>query len=96
MTTTPAPVMLYLTDTVHGCTSCGSQKTVTLHPHHGRRCSDHATLPTGPYRPDLAADMVEFGRADAAFAYLRAHLRREADVRFVKARIALALGGGAA
>jgi hypothetical protein len=87
----PAPVLVQATDTENGCTSCGSQKTVTLHPHHGRRCSDHATLPAGPYDRGLALDMVELGRPDAAFTYLAAHLRREADLRFLRLRIGLQL-----
>lgn len=68
-----------------GCTGCGSQATVQLHPRHGRLCPDHAVLPTvpdGPFRPDLADDMVQLGRADAAFRYLSAYLSAECDRRF--------------
>lgn len=88
---TAAPIMVQATDTERGCTICRSQATVTLHPHHGRRCPDHATLPPGRYDRGLAADMVELGRPDAAFAYLAAHLHREANLRFVRARVLLAL-----
>lgn len=65
-----------------GCTTCGSQATVLLHPQEGRQCPTHITLPDGPYRPDLAMDMVAMGRVDAAFTYIRACLDREIDRRF--------------
>lgn len=93
--TTPAPappaVTIAATGTEFGCTRCGTQKTVQLHPHHGRLCSSHMTLPPGPFRSDLADDIVDFGRADAAFGYLAGWLRREVDRRF--AGPIAALGG---
>lgn len=39
-------------------------------------------LPPGPFRQDVAEDMVDVGRADVAFAYLGAYLRRETRDRF--------------
>lgn len=78
-------VRLTATDTERGCARCGTQRTVQLHPAHGRLCSDHATLPVGSYRQGLADDMVDFGRADAAFAHLGAWLAREVDDRFAAA-----------
>lgn len=83
--TAPA-VHLVGTDPRDGCTACGSPATVTLSAFDGRRCSDHATLPPGGFRRDLADDMVAVGRADAAFAYLGAWLAAEADRRFAAAR----------
>jgi hypothetical protein len=76
--------MVAATDNADGCTAkrCGDQRTVQLHPNLGRRCSVHATVPPGPFRADFAADMVDAGRADAAFAYLAAYLARTADERF--------------
>lgn len=67
-----------------GCTArdCGDPRTVLIDGHRGRRCPDHATLPEGPFRADLAADMVELGRADAAFTYLGVWLAAECDRRF--------------
>lgn len=65
-----------------GCTVCGSQVTVQLHPHRGRQCPDHITVPPGPFRRDLADDMCDLGRIDAAFAYLRAWLLHQAGLRF--------------
>lgn len=86
----PASVVLTETDPSFGCSRCGSQKTVLLHPHHGRLCSSHITLPPGMFRAGLAADMVDLGRADAAFAYLRAWMAREIDTRFAGPARALA------
>jgi hypothetical protein len=79
-------VLVETTDTAAGCASCGAQGTVLLHPHHGRQCPDHITPPPGQYRHDLADDMVDLGRADAAFAYLRAWVAREIDARFAAVR----------
>lgn len=85
----PPPVMVEATDPARGCTGCGDQRTVQLHPHLGRRCSVHATVPPGPFQADFAADMVDAGRADAAFAYLAAYLNREATERFARLRVRL-------
>lgn len=85
------PVMVQETNPDRGCNRCGTQDTVLLHPHHGRQCPQHITLPPGPYRPDLAEHMVELRHADAAWSYLGAYLAREADLRFLRARISLAL-----
>ena len=65
-----------------GCATCGTQQTVQLHPYRGRQCSDHITLPPGGFRADLAADMVDVGRVDAAWNYLRAWLVAEGVRRF--------------
>lgn len=86
---TAAPVLLTETDPKRGCTACGSSSTVQLHPHHGRLCPAHMTLPVGPFRSDLSMDIVDFGRADRAFAYLAGWLARECDVRFASARARL-------
>lgn len=83
---TVAEVLVTETDPKRGCTACGSRDTVQLHPHHGRLCPDDMTLPVGPFRTDLAADIVDFGRADRAFAYLAGWLTREIEVRFAVAR----------
>lgn len=88
--TAPEPsAVIAATPQVEGCTGCGTQRTVLLHPHHGRQCPDHVTLPDGPFRADLAADMVELGRADRAFTYLRGWLARETDTRFARAAASL-------
>lgn len=73
-----------------GCTGtgCRRQQTVQLHPYLGRRCPQHAVLPTippGPYQRSLALEMVDLGRADCAIAYLWAYLVRECDARFRRA-----------
>lgn len=83
--------MVEATETGVGCSAsrCGDQRTVQLHPHLGRRCSSHITVPPGPFRSDFAADMVEMGRADASFAYLDAWLTREIRDRFAGAIRAL-------
>lgn len=44
-----------------------------------------ATLPPGGYHRGLADDLVEMGRADAAFTYLGAFLAHEIDRRFTAA-----------
>jgi hypothetical protein len=50
------------------------------------------TLPPGQFRADLATDMVDSGRVNVAFAYLRAWLHVEADRRVAAAieRLAVA------
>lgn len=78
----PGLVQIVATDPGDGCVGCGTQHTVLLHPRHGRQCPDHITLPPGPFRCDLADDMVEMGRPDAALAYLGAWLNVECDRRF--------------
>lgn len=78
--------MVEATENTVGCTGCGEQRTVQLHPHLGRRCPVHATVPPGPFQADFAADMVDAGRADAAFGYLAAYLVRETSERFARAR----------
>lgn len=87
-----AAVNLLATNPAHGCTApgCGTQATVTLDPHLGRRCSKHTPMPAGRYRPDLAGDMVDAGDAHAAFRYLRRWLQRETDLRFVRVMLRLA------
>jgi hypothetical protein len=75
-------VMVEASDLREGCTGCGTQATVLLHPHEGRRCPACMTIPPGPFRRDLADDMVEIGRAHGAFAYLTGWLLREAGERF--------------
>ena len=93
--TAPLPVVgLQASNPEDGCAAgrCGRRDTVQLHPYRGRLCPAHAQLPTvppGPYRPDFAAELVELGRADAAFGYLRAFLRVEADRRYAAAAGAL-------
>jgi hypothetical protein len=86
-------VHVMATQPIHGCTAprCGTQNTVTLHPTHGRRCPDHTVHPSGSYRPGFAADLVDAGRPDVAFRYLRTWLARQCDIRFAGARIRLAL-----
>lgn len=77
-----------------GCSDCGNQQTVQLHPFRGRLCPHHVLLPTipaGPYRHDLGLEMVDLGRPDAALAYLRAWARREVDARFDAAAARLAV-----
>lgn len=78
----PPGVHLTATKPDAGCATCGAPDTVLLHPHLGRQCPDHVTLPPGGFRADLAADMVGLGRVDCAFAYLAAWLVAEADRRF--------------
>jgi hypothetical protein len=89
--TTPEPVapavLLVAADPKDGCTAvgCGRRSTVQLHPYWDRLCPEHVVLPTvpeGPYRRDLADDMVDLGRAEAAFSYLRAWLAAEVGRRF--------------
>lgn len=82
------PVQLTATPTIKGCTApgCDSQRTVQLHPYHGRQCPEHVTLPPGPFRADLAADMVAMGHPSAAFAYLRAWLDADIDRKFDRLR----------
>lgn len=82
-------VHLVATDTRFGCAGCGDQRTVQLHPRHGRLCSGCVTIPPGPFQRELAADMVDFGRADAAFGYLGAWLHRRIDERFATAALSL-------
>lgn len=89
----PQPlVLVQASDLRAGCTGCGSQKTVVLHPRDGRRCPACMTIPPGRFRQDLADDMVELGRVDAAFAYLGGWLAGQIDRRFELAtdRIAVA------
>lgn len=50
-----------------------------------------AHLPAGCFRHDLADHLVDLGRADSAFTYLRAHMARETDQRFAAA--SQAIGG---
>lgn len=79
------PVMLTATRAEEGCTGCGTQATVQLHPYRGRLCPAHAELPRipdGPYRPDFAEHLVDLHRADVAFAYLWTYLTVEAHRRF--------------
>lgn len=87
-------VQLTETSPRDGCTGpgCGAQQTVQLHPYDGRRCADHATLPPGPYDRSLADEMCVLGRHDAAFAYLRAWIAREADRRFTAAAARVGAG----
>lgn len=86
----PTPgVSLVDPDPGEGCADCGTQDTVQLHPHRGRLCPEHITLPPGPFRTDLAEHMVELQRADSAFAYLAAWLQRAADERFDRASDAI-------
>ena len=82
--TDPAPVAVKLEATPqrYGCTHCGRQQTVQLHPNNGRECPAHVTLPPGSFRSDLAADMVAMGYVSAAFGYLRAWLEAEIGRRF--------------
>lgn len=52
------------------------------------------TLPAGQFRADLAANMVELGRAHVAFAYLRSWLHVEGGRRFGEAIERLAVDHG--
>lgn len=79
---TAGRVELWATETTRGCVGCGSQRTVILCPSRGRLCPSCMTIPAGPFRSDLAADMVELGRIDAAFRYLGGWLARETAARF--------------
>lgn len=79
---TSPTVMVEASNPADGCTGCGSRATVQLHPYRGRRCPDCMTVPPGPFRADFAADLVEMGRPDAAFAYLAAFLAHETGRRF--------------
>ena len=81
--TAPQPVFLVGTSPTEGCTApnCGTQDTVLLHPHHGRQCPEHITLPPGSFRRDLADDMFDLGHVRAAWQYLAAYLAREARDR---------------
>lgn len=76
---------------LNGCDAprCHDPHTVMLHPHHGRLCSDHITIPPGAFRADLAADMVALGRIDAAWRYLAGWLEQETTRRFGAAVAAL-------
>lgn len=50
------------------------------------------TVAPGGYRPDFTEHLVvEMSRADAAFAYLRMSLAREADLRFARVTVSLLL-----
>lgn len=64
----PIPVCTGYDPAAKGCTSCGSQATVTLCATYGRRCAEHSPWLT------LAAE----GRFSAAWASLRAWLRAAA------------------
>lgn len=76
-------------DGVHGrrCVACPPGFSVT---HYDGLRADHGdagayvrgALPAGQFRRDLAANMVDVGRADVAFAYLHTHLEREIRARF--------------
>lgn len=68
--TEPAPVTppFSYTTAKDGCTACGSQDTVTLDGHHGRRCGSH---PPG-FSPDKAVRLMVAGHADEALDYVRA------------------------
>ena len=68
----------------NGCTgkrpdgrTCGTQRTVVLSSRDGRRCPEHAVLPD-TYRRQLAMDLVDAGRPDTAYTYLRRALARRA------------------
>jgi hypothetical protein len=83
------PVELRATPPADGCETCGTPYTVQLTSYRGRLCPDHAimpTIPAGPYRRDLALEMVDLGRADCALAYLNAWLARQIDARFRNAQ----------
>jgi hypothetical protein len=79
-----------------GCTAhdrCTGQP-VLVDGERGRQCPEHAVtllpvLAGFPYRPALAADMVDAGHPGAAFDYLAVWLRAEADRRFDEARFRL-------
>ena len=64
-----------------GCTGCGSQNTVTMDGHRGRRCAGCLPPLLDAYRRDLALDLVDAGRPDVAFGMLRTALRRLAGRR---------------
>lgn len=78
-------------DGVHGrrCGNCppGFSPTHLVGLHDDRRDVGAyiSSVPSGGFRADFAADMVDMGRPDAAFAYLGAWLARETDARFARA-----------
>lgn len=68
-----------------GCTSCGSQATVTVDGLCGRRCS-HCPP---PFDSEFAALLVGLGAVDEAWIYLRAWISGEIKRRFDAAVVAL-------
>jgi hypothetical protein len=71
----PLPPPVGYTTAKNGCTAkdCGSQNTVTLDGHNGRRCADHAP----GFSPDRAVALMMKGESEAAISYCQQDVFRE-------------------